>query len=90
MKEGVLTNLSHGGCALATAHPVPPGTSLKLHFVPPDLAGWLQVDQAVVRWGHGDFCGIEFVRLSDHVRERLDDFLWNEVVRRLQRAQQRR
>ena len=75
---------------MVTAHPMPPGTSLKLQFVPPDLAGWLQVDLAAVRWANGDFSGIEFVQLSDHVRERLDDFLWNEVVRRLQRAQQRR
>lgn len=75
IRQGTMFDLSAGGCAVTSTIPMSPGTGVKLLIHATDLAAPITVDSAAVRWvSHGEF-GVEFLRLTDLDRSRLQRLL---------------
>ena len=75
IREGLLFDLSAGGCAVTSAVPVNPGSDVKLLIRATDLGSPITVHSAAIRWAnHGEF-GVEFLNLTDLDRSRLHRFL---------------
>lgn len=73
--EGLICELSLGGCRLDSDLTLAPCTGLTLQLDLPHEAGAITIEHAVVRWAYGRQCGIEFLRLQDEDRARLQRFL---------------
>ena len=69
--EGVVVNLSLGGCRIESSANVSRGTELELRVHLSDQDAPLEIDSARVRWTHASEFGVEFVRMQPAVRERL-------------------
>jgi len=75
IREGLLYDISAGGCAVTSAIPVNPGTDVKLLIRATDLGSPITVHAAAVRWAnHGEF-GVEFLNLTELDRRRLHRYL---------------
>ncbi len=75
IRQGTTFDLSTGGCAMTSAVLMTPGTGVKLLIQATDLAVPITVYSAAVRWAnHGEF-GVEFLRLTDLNRSRLQRLL---------------
>jgi c-di-GMP-binding flagellar brake protein YcgR len=75
IRQGTMFDISAGGCAVTSTAPVAPGAGVKLLIQATDLAVPITVHSAAVRWvNHGEF-GVEFVRLTDVDRNRLQRLL---------------
>jgi c-di-GMP-binding flagellar brake protein YcgR len=75
IREGLLYDISAGGCAVTSAAPMNPGTDVKLLIRATDLGSPITVHSASVRWAnHGEF-GVEFVNLTELDRSRLHRYL---------------
>ncbi len=75
IREGLLYDISAGGCAVTSAIPIHPGTGMKLLIQATDLGSPITVHAAAVRWAnHGEF-GVEFLNLTDLDRSRLQRYL---------------
>lgn len=75
IRQGTMFDISAGGCAVTSTTSISPGTGLKLLIHATDLAAPITVDSAAVRWvSHGEF-GVEFLRLTDVDRSRLQRLL---------------
>jgi len=78
--EGYTFDLSTNGCRIESDTPVQAGTFLSLRL---DLADHnryrspLSIPVARVRWANGDSFGLEFIRMKERDRLRLEQFLWN-------------
>lgn len=69
--EGVVQNLSKGGCCVQSDTGAPDGAELNAWIYFPDYEWPLKVEQAVVRWHKEDQFGLQFVELQPAQRERL-------------------
>jgi hypothetical protein len=75
IRQGTTFDISVGGCAVTSIASMPPGTGVKLLIHATDLAVPITVHAATVRWAnHGEF-GVEFLRLTDLDRSRLQRLL---------------
>lgn len=72
---GSVVDLSVGGCSLHTETPLLEGTTLRLALqISTDLLP-LTVEAAIVRSVHGNRVGVEFIRIQQSERERLQLFV---------------
>lgn len=88
--EGNVTNLSAVGCAIETNQPLLANQSVALRLMLPDQQESLPIDQAHVRWVHGNLAGIEFVEVEPTANLRLHGFVWDGMAQRFQAVQQQR
>lgn len=75
IRHGTMFDISPGGCAVTSTVSMSPGADVNLLIQATDLAVPITVHSATVRWvKHGEF-GVEFVRLTDLDRNRLQRLL---------------
>ena len=70
--DGVLLDLSPGGCRIESPNPVEPGSSLALYIYAPDLGWPIIVDAATVLWVCGQTFGLTFFRITEPEQQRLE------------------
>lgn len=75
VRQGTTFDISTGGCAVTSAVSMAPGTGVKLLIQATELAVPITVHSAAVRWAHHGEFGIEFLRLTDLDRSRLQRLL---------------
>ena len=73
--EGVVKDISLGGCTVDTRTPLSPGTILQLGLQPPGYKGGIIIDAAVVRTSRLGSVGIEFIRFKHDERKRLKELV---------------
>ena len=88
--EGTITNLSAVGCTIETDLPLLADQNVALRLMLPDQHESLPIDDAHVRWVHGNLAGIEFVRVEPTANLRLYGFVWDQMVQRIHTIQQER
>jgi hypothetical protein len=88
--EGTITNLSAVGCTIETGQPLPVDQNVALRLMLPDQDESLPIDEAHVRWVHGNLAGIEFIQVECTVNLRLHGFVWDGMVQRFHSIQQKR
>ena len=88
--EGTITNLSAVGCAIQTDQPLLADQSIALRLRLPDLLESLPIDEAQVRWVHGNLAGVEFIQVERTANLRLHGFVWDGMVQRFHSIQQER
>jgi PilZ domain len=69
--EGVVLDLSLGGCRVESSRYVQPRTELTLSISLPNQVAPFAVDRAVVRWARGRQYGLSFVALPSEEQARL-------------------
>jgi hypothetical protein len=69
--EGTLCDISTSGCRVSSSVAVQNGGLLKLSIFLPDHKWPLRVEQAIIRWVHGQEFGLEFTSIRLAQRERL-------------------
>ena len=70
--EGVVSDLSHSGCAVTCERTVLAGSYIKLSVVLPDPTSSLFIELGKIRWVRGNAFGVEFIRVPTLTRHRLD------------------
>ncbi|MEO6307903.1 MAG: PilZ domain-containing protein [Nitrospiraceae bacterium] len=88
--EGKITNLSAMGCTVETDQPLFAGQKVALRLMLPDQVESLPIDEAHVRWVHGNLAGVEFVEVECAANLRLHGFVWDGMVQRFHSLQQKR
>jgi hypothetical protein len=88
--EGTIRNLSAMGCTIETDQPLLVGQNVALRLMLPDQHESLPIDEAHVRWVHGNLAGIEFIEVERAVNLRLHSFVWDGMVQRFHAIQQKR
>ena len=88
--EGTMTNLSAMGCMIEADQPLLADQRIALRLMLPDQQESLPIDEAQVRWVHGNLAGIEFVQVEPIANIRLHGFVWNGMVLRFHSIQQKR
>jgi len=88
--EGTIRNLSAVGCTIETDQPLLVEQNVALRLMLPDQHESLPIDEAHVRWVHGNLAGIEFVEVEPTANLRLHGFVWDQMVQRVHTIQQRR
>ncbi|GAB1723567.1 MAG: hypothetical protein GDA65_08860 [Nitrospira sp. CR1.1] len=73
--EGVVHNLSPGGCKIGSEAGVKVGDAMSLIILLPGETCPTAVDLALVRWGEGSYFGVEFVSMGTVEQDRLRQFL---------------
>ncbi|MGD9727142.1 MAG: PilZ domain-containing protein [Nitrospiraceae bacterium] len=73
--EGLVLNLSPHGCTVETVRSVLNGCHMRLRLFLSDSHSSLHIELAAVRWVRDSYFGVEFIRISDQDRSRLDQFL---------------
>jgi hypothetical protein len=73
--EGTLANLSVGGAGVVSRKHVRQGDFLSLQIYAPGEEFPIVVQSAAVRWVRGGEFGVEFLKLTDEQRRRLNDLL---------------
>ncbi|MBX3237016.1 MAG: PilZ domain-containing protein [Nitrospiraceae bacterium] len=73
--EGFIRNISRDGCTVECDRIVLQGSYVKLRLWLADGASALAIDLAAVRWVREQYFGLEFLRLTEAERTRLDEFL---------------
>jgi hypothetical protein len=69
--EGVVQNLSKGGCCVTSETTVPEGAEFNAWIYFPDHEWPLKIERAVVRWTKADQFGLQFLELQPAQKERL-------------------
>jgi hypothetical protein len=88
--EGTITNLSAMGCTIETGQPLLVDQNVALRLILPDQHESLPIDEAHVRWAHGNLAGIEFTQVERIASLRLHGFVWDGMVQRFHSIQQKR
>lgn len=88
--EGTIRNLSAMGCTIEADQPLLVGQNVALRLMLPDQHESLPIDEAHVRWVHGNLAGIEFVEVERTANLRLHGFIWDGMVKRFHAIQQKR
>ena len=88
--EGMLRNLSAVGCTIETDQPLLAEQNVALRLMLPDQQESLPIDEAHVRWVHGNLAGIEFVEVERSANLRLHGFVWDGMAQRFHSLQQKR
>lgn len=78
--EGVLTNLSFSGCSVLCDREVQCGSHVRVSVLLPDQAQALTIELGTIKWVQGHQFGVEFVRLPEETRQRLNRRLRNELI----------
>lgn len=73
--QGTITNLSIGGCSIASTITLTTQSVVGLKIQLPDSQWPLEIKQATVRWVRGNTFGLEFETLSDQDATRLQHLL---------------
>ena len=73
--QGVVSNLSLGGCHIQSSRLVRPDTYLTVLLTLPDIVPPLKVNVAVVRWTRPGVFGLEFRYVEPAVHDRLARYL---------------
>jgi two-component system, cell cycle response regulator CpdR len=73
--DGVVSNLSLGGCHIQSSSLVQPDTYLTVLLALPDTVQLLKINVAVVRWTRPGAFGLEFRYMEQPIRERLEHYL---------------
>jgi hypothetical protein len=79
--EGVVLDLSKGGCRVQCETAVSVGTEIEAQIYFPDYEWPLKVGRAGVRWTNGDVFGVEFLDLRPAQKERLRTLLTEKKFR---------
>jgi hypothetical protein len=77
---GVLTNLSFSGCSVLCDREVVCGSQVRVSVLLPDQAQALTIELGTIKWVQGHQFGVEFVRLPDETRQRLNRRLRSELI----------
>jgi len=88
--EGTITNLSAVGCTIETDQPLLADQNVALRLMLPDQRESLPIDEAQVRWVHGNLAGIEFIQVECTANLRLHGFVWDGMAQRFHSIQQDR
>ncbi len=80
--EGLVLNLSFGGCAVESTTRVPVGTYLELRILIPEHFFPATIDRAVVLWSSEEKFGMKFIRVAPEEQARLGRFLKQEPKHR--------
>jgi hypothetical protein len=88
--EGTITNLSAVGCTIETDQPLLVNQNVALRLMLPDQHESLPIDEAQVRWVHGNLAGVEFIQVERTANLRLHGFVWDGTVQRFHSIQQKR
>lgn len=75
IEEGLVLDLSLGGCRFMSATPVPSGIPIELH-IRPDQQAPIYVPSAVVCWGGDSVFGLAFKELPELESGTLTRLLW--------------
>ena len=75
--EGIMLDLSKGGCRLESPLVILPGLLLELRIYVPGLEWPLMIDGADVQWVSGQIAGLAFVRIRQTEQQRLDEVITN-------------
>ena len=78
--EGVLTNLSLSGCSVLCDREVSCGSHVRVSVLLPDQAQALTIELGTIKWVQGHQFGVEFVRLPEEARKRLNSRLRTELI----------
>ena len=73
--EGVIVDLSLGGCRVSCSTPVPSGTQMEMRVHLPDQESPVQIDSVGVRWAQEGGFGVEFLQMQPEAQERLRVFV---------------
>ncbi len=73
--EGTVLNLSTQGCAVMATQPPSVALYLTLWIELPDSATPVEIELAGVRWVSEQRCGLEFIRISPEMLNRLGSFV---------------
>lgn len=74
--EGTVLNLSAQGCAVTTAQPLSVSSYVALWIDLPNGTTPIEIELAGVRWVSQQRCGLEFIRLSPEMLNRLNSFVF--------------
>lgn len=88
--EGVLTNLSFSGCAAWCDREVQCGSQVRVSVLLPDQAQALTIELGTIKWVQGRQFGVEFLRLPQDARQRLNRTLRTELIHLLKTRSRRR
>jgi hypothetical protein len=69
--EGLILDLSTGGCQVRSLIPVQTGMTLRLSLFLRDQVWPVRIEEAVVRWVKGNSFGLEFSKIRSAPRERV-------------------
>lgn len=81
--EGLLTNLSFRGCSVLCDREVRCGSEVRVSILLPDQAQALTIECGTIKWVEGHQFGVEFLRLPDETRQRLNRRLRGELIQML-------
>ncbi len=81
--EGKVINLTVFGCTIECAGAVPGRTTLQVRLILPDQTQSLPVEEAEVRWVHGNRMGLQFHKVARAADFRLHGFVWDRMLERL-------
>ena len=73
--EGLVLNLSPYGCTVETVQSVLNGSYMRLRLFLSVSYSSLRIDFAAVRWVRDSYFGVEFLRIPEQDRSRLDQYL---------------
>jgi len=75
-EEGVVLDLSLGGCRVGSPIPIPIDTTIHLQ-IRPRQAPSIYIPSAIVRWVKGSAFGVQFQELAKHESKALTHLLWS-------------
>lgn len=78
--EGILTNLSFRGCSVLCDREVLCGRDVRVSILLPDQVQALTIECGTIKWVDGHQFGVEFLRLPDETRQRLNRRLRSELI----------
>ena len=88
--EGTIRNISAVGCTIEAGHPLLAGQNVALRLMLSNQGESLPIDEAHVRWVHGNLAGIEFIEVERSANLRLHGFVWNGMAQHFHAIQQKR
>ena len=75
LEDGLVLDLSLGGCRLMSVIHIPPGTPIEIH-IRPDEHSPIYVPRAVIRWIGASAFGVQFKELPELESATLTRLLW--------------
>jgi len=75
-EEGLVQDLSLGGCRVASPISISPATGIQLQIRPHTVAS-IFIPGAVVRWVRGSAFGVQFQEVSEGESKALTRLLWS-------------
>ena len=75
LEDGLVLDLSLGGCRLRSTHDLPSGSSIALHLRP-DQHAPVYIPSAIVRWAKSSTVGVQFNEIPDLELAALTRLIW--------------